>query len=425
MMKSNVAEFNTERLHASQKSGPSGRDDTDYMSMPMQHAEGDSFATSPAAMWPSPSSCLSAPAAMDRLALLENGVEPRCDCLPPSAKVYLNGAAGSTAASELLEGDQVLCYDHLVGSIKFVEVEDVGTVSGACQWSHMVMADGTRLSVTADHPVRVVGQASELPDSETPRGAWGLGGGRVSHAGNLRPGKDMLKLLRLGAVPLAEMHMETDTAPRIRVNLRQSWRYSLFCSQGAGMEMTAVAVESSNALEGRSSDDMYIKNGFLHQAEEQGACNPAKKPKSAPDRLITADILNLEKSDVGASGETMTTGENAKDHGSGTDATWAGGSSGEKRPWAVITGSSSEQAQDELHAKGQCEPCIFQYRHQTEPDKYPRCTKAVCLARYCHQVHSEEFVRRFRAAKRKHDKKNREDYRKQNGQGNIPGEGIY
>eukprot|EP00930_Biecheleria_cincta_P051950 TRINITY_DN3717_c0_g2_i1.p1 TRINITY_DN3717_c0_g2~~TRINITY_DN3717_c0_g2_i1.p1 ORF type:complete len:768 (+),score=147.30 TRINITY_DN3717_c0_g2_i1:107-2410(+) len=412
-----AAEFNAERLQASLKSGPSDGQDTDYLSMPMQHAEADPFATSPAAMWPSPPSCLSAPADMDRLTFLEKGGEPRCDCLPLSAKVYLNGAAGSTAASELLEGDQVLCYDHLAGSIRFVEVEDVGTVSGECQWSHMVMADGTRVSVTADHPVRVVGQTPELPDSEM-RGAWGLGGGRVSRAGNLRPGKDMLKLLRLGAVPLAEMHTEIDTAPRIRVNLKQSWRYSLFCSQSAGLEMTAVAVESSNALEGRARDDVQVKNGFLHSAEERGMCNPPAKPKSAPGRLITVDVLEFGKSDGGMTKETMTTEEIARDRGSSTDATWAGGSSDEKEALADMT-DSSQEAQDELHATGKCHPCLFEYRHQTEPDKYPRCMKADCHQRCCHQIHSDDFVQQYKAAKRKYEKKNRLAFRKENGQGQV------
>jgi len=308
----------------------------------------------------------------------------------------------------------VLCYDHLAGSIKFVEVEDVATLSGECEWSHIVMADGTRVSVTADHPVRVVGQAPELPDSET-RGAWGLGGGRVSRAGNLRPGKDMLKLLRLGAVPLAEMHIETDTAPRIRVNLKQSWRYSLFCSQSAGLEMTAVAVESSNALEGRSRDDVHVKNGFLSLAEEQGASNPAKKPKSAPDRLITVEVMEALKSDASTSKGTVTTGEDARDRGSSTDATGAGGSSDEKEAWVDVA-DSSEEASDQLHATGQCQPCLFHHRHLTEPDKYPRCIKPNCQVRYCHEMHSEEFVQRFRAAKRKYEKKNRHDYRKQSDQ---------
>lgn len=230
----------------------------------------------------------------------------------------------------------------------------------------------------------------------------------MSPAGNLRAGKDMLKLLRLGAVPVAEIHTETDTAPRVRVNLKQSWRYSLFCSQSAGLEMTAVAVESSNALEGRARHDVQVKNGFLHQAVEQDLYNPAKKPKSAPDRLITVDVLDHGKSDTGTSKGTMTTAENAGDRGSSTDAR----SSDDKEGWT----EPSEESQEELHVKGQCQPCLFQYRHQTDPHKYAMCMKADCLERNCHQTHSEEFVQNFKAAKRRYEKKNRAAYRKVNGQ---------
>eukprot|EP00930_Biecheleria_cincta_P051949 TRINITY_DN3717_c0_g1_i1.p1 TRINITY_DN3717_c0_g1~~TRINITY_DN3717_c0_g1_i1.p1 ORF type:complete len:736 (+),score=138.00 TRINITY_DN3717_c0_g1_i1:92-2299(+) len=397
-----AAEFNAEQLQVSRTSGLCDGQDTDYLSLPVQHAEADLFATTPAAMWPSPSSCLSAPADIDRLAFLEKGGEPRCECLPLSAKVYLKGAAMSTDASELLEGDQVLCYDHLASSIKFVEVEDVGTVTGECEWCHMVMADGTRVSMTADHPVRVVGQASEVARSKT-RGAWGLGGGRVSPAGNLIPGEDMLKLLRLGAVPLAELHRETDIAPRVRVNLKQSWRYSLFCSQSAGLEMTAVAVESSNALEGRCGQDVHIKHGFLCSAEG----NSTKKPKSAPERLLTADVTEFGKSDATAS--------NARDLSRSTDVTWAVGSS-EAKEARTDMADGSEEAQDDLHAKGQCQPCLFQYRHQKDPDKYPMCMKDDCQERNCHQIHSEEFVQNFKKAKRIYERKNRLSYRKVNGQ---------
>eukprot|EP00913_Durusdinium_trenchii_P014709 g13799.t1 len=214
--------------------------------------------------WHSPPSIAetaqSAPANPDRLALLKGTA--RCDCLPLTAKVYLEGRPAAVPASQLEVGDRLLCYDHLAGSIRFVDVNDCGVVSGECEWSHITMADGTSVSVTAEHPVRVVGEV----DSDG-RGAFGLGGGQVVNAGQLRPEKDMLKILRLGAVPVQTMHLKSSQEPRVRVNLHQSLacteRYSLFCSQGSGAEMTAVAVESSDALEGRGPSDLQVQNTFI------------------------------------------------------------------------------------------------------------------------------------------------------------------
>ncbi|CAK8995455.1 unnamed protein product [Durusdinium trenchii] len=179
------------------------------------------FPTSPSLRpcWHSPPSIAetaqSAPANPDRLALLKGTA--RCDCLPLTAKVYLEGRPAAVPASQLEVGDRLLCYDHLAGSIRFVDVNDCGVVSGECEWSHITMADGTSVSVTAEHPVRVVGEV----DSDG-RGAFGLGGGQVVNAGQLRPEKDMLKILRLGAVPVQTMHLKSSQEPRVRVNLHQS-----------------------------------------------------------------------------------------------------------------------------------------------------------------------------------------------------------
>lgn len=131
-----AAEFTAEQVQASwQKETRDVQSDfdSDYLDI-SSVLQVDPSVASPAAIWPTPPSCLSAPADMSRLAVFEKGGESRYDCLPLSAKVYLRGAAGSTPASELLVGDEVLCYDHLASSIKFVEVEDTGTETGESQW---------------------------------------------------------------------------------------------------------------------------------------------------------------------------------------------------------------------------------------------------------------------------------------------------
>eukprot|EP00931_Biecheleriopsis_adriatica_P027165 TRINITY_DN16376_c0_g1_i3.p1 TRINITY_DN16376_c0_g1~~TRINITY_DN16376_c0_g1_i3.p1 ORF type:complete len:756 (-),score=155.06 TRINITY_DN16376_c0_g1_i3:279-2546(-) len=386
------AEFTAEQLHSSRQSkAADGESSYLHGPIPLQKAMGD--AEIAAAMWPTPPSTLSAPADMDRLSLLKKEGAPRCDCLPMSSKVHVNGSSAPKPASELQVGEEVLCYDHLCGSIKFVPATDVGVVTGPCNWSHVTMADGTAVSITADHPVRVVGQVSEEEDEAT--GVWGLGGGRVTHAGDLRPGRDLLKILRLGAVPVQEMRVEMDTLPRVRINLLQSWRYSMFCSQKVGSEMTAVAVESSDCLEGRGPLDLKERNTFIDVGDQDlGAYSAPRKPKSAPSRLQMPTSGLKEKHDSGS--ETQTGDESDRKEGRGS------------------AGSNDQETEsiDFQHAEGRCSPCLFQMRYFQNPEQYPACSKAGCQLRLCHFPHSEEYIQKFKSAKRRYEKKNRVAYRK-------------
>ena len=345
-----------------------------------------------------PETAHSAPANPDRLALLQG--TPRCDCLPMDAKVYLEGRPSAVSASQLQVGDRLLCYDHLAGSIRFVDVNDCGMVSGDCEWSHITMADGTSLSVTAEHPVRVVGEVDR-----DGRGAFGLGGGQVVHAGQLRPEKDMLKILRLGAVPIQTMQVQSSAEARVRVNLHQSWRHSLFCSQGSGAEMTAVAVESSDALEGRQESNLEVHNTFIAGFSGYRDIVVPQKPLSAPGAVTGGAPLHplpeiCERCDDVDECDLETE--------YGFDSVVA-----DARASSSSAPSSSEGGSlDLLHAQGRCQPCLFQCRYFADPEKFPACTKPDCLARYCHLPHSEEYITKYKAYKRRYEKKNREKYRK-------------
>ena len=114
--------------------------------------------------------------------------------------------------------------------------------------------------------------------------------GGVIRAGELKPGKDMLKILRLGAVTVKAVHTEPDEQPRVRVNLRQSWRFSLFCSQGSGPESTSVAVESSSGLDGRHEQLLQVQNTFLNFPEEasQTGAVPGRRAWSDPGAAAPA-----------------------------------------------------------------------------------------------------------------------------------------
>jgi len=367
-------------------------DQTSYLS---GHGFADCAQTAAAMARKSPPSAFSAPPNMDSLALLQS-TSPRCDCLPMSTTVQVDG--GGKPVSQLKIGDRVVCYDHLAGCIKLVEVEDCEVVSGPCSWSQVTLADGTRISVTADHPVRAVGEDGEGAG----RGVAGLGGGRVIRAGELKPGKDMLKILRLGAVTVKAVHTEPDEQPRVRVNLRQSWRFSLFCSQGSGPESTSVAVESSSGLDGRHEQLLQVQNTFLNFPEEasQTGAVPGRRAWSDPGAAAPAAPPPPEAA-VPSEHGFEARGEDSSDAaGNGCDEPPSGST------------SSTEGNPDAQHAKGCCQPCLFQTRYYADPERYPACTKPECFARYCHLSHSESYLATYRSMKRRYEKKNRVARRK-------------
>mmetsp|Transcript_29917 Transcript_29917/g.69222 ORF Transcript_29917/g.69222 Transcript_29917/m.69222 type:complete len:211 (-) Transcript_29917:125-757(-) len=194
----------------------------------------------------------------------------------------------------------------------------------------------------------------------------------------------MLKILRCGPVSVQEIQIKPDHQPRVRVNLHQSWRYSLFCSQGTGPNVTAVAVESSNGLEGRRDEVLQVQNTFIGGGVPTKDVAFVRKPHSAPGAFATTEM------------ETQADEE--------SDAICDAAS------------SSSKESPDEQHVKGCCQPCLFHSRHFADPAKYDACTKPDCWARCCHLPHSEDYLAKYKAQKRRYEKKNRVAFRKKMGQ---------
>jgi len=190
-------------------------------------------------------------------------------------------------------------------------------------------------------------------------------------AGKLRANRDKLKVLRMGAVSVQSIEIEPDHKPRVSVNLHHSWRYSLFCSQGTGGDVAAVAVESSNGLDGRLDEAMQVQNTFIDVVSMEDLVVQRSRPRSAPEVVATH----------------------------------------ETEP-PVTRASSSGEDPGTQHSSGGCQPCLFQSRHFSDPAKHPACTKPECYARYCHLPHSEDYLAKYKAQKRRYEKKNRTAYRR-------------
>eukprot|EP00931_Biecheleriopsis_adriatica_P028481 TRINITY_DN16971_c0_g1_i1.p1 TRINITY_DN16971_c0_g1~~TRINITY_DN16971_c0_g1_i1.p1 ORF type:complete len:648 (-),score=111.68 TRINITY_DN16971_c0_g1_i1:63-1982(-) len=326
------------------------------------------------------------------------------DCLPIASQVYVEGSLKAKRSDELQGGDRLLCYDHLLGSLKYVELQDVELISGPVEWTRVVLADGTVMTVTSDHPMRILNSDS----AET--GSFGLGGGVVRSAKELQPGQDMLNILKLGATPVKEISSWQDEQPRARVNVQHSWRYSIF-SQAEETQFNgfgAVAVESSDALLGRTdckcASDLLVARTFIHFPTDDMAGELRQKPASAPPACFKGACLEAQPEATNTMGEVRSCAELEvhieAQHVAQEADDWS------QIPYLADVGTSSAPAAttDESvwsrevdmatrHALGCCDPCPFEHRHHVKPGEYPCCSKANCRDKLCHEVHSEDYMK--------------------------------
>eukprot|EP00931_Biecheleriopsis_adriatica_P113669 TRINITY_DN8882_c0_g1_i1.p1 TRINITY_DN8882_c0_g1~~TRINITY_DN8882_c0_g1_i1.p1 ORF type:complete len:692 (-),score=80.13 TRINITY_DN8882_c0_g1_i1:8-1990(-) len=100
----------------------------------------------------------SAPAKVQHVA--EVALPPSChgdgDCIPASFLVQVDGKKDLMKLASVHPGDRVLSWDGLTRTTQFVDVlsNELKTTDQA-QWVTLVLADGTEMTVTEDHPIRV------------------------------------------------------------------------------------------------------------------------------------------------------------------------------------------------------------------------------------------------------------------------------
>jgi len=276
------------------------------------------------------------------------------DCLPASAQVFVEGQQKKKAV-DVQAGQRLLCWDHLSSELKYVELAEASVQAGSCEWSQLTMIDGTELTVTADHPLRVKGDDDNA--------VFTLGGGQIRQASALRPGRDTLTVLRVQTVQVKNVRTFRQSSPRVTLNMHQSLRFSILTSQGAETGLQAVAIESSNALLGQDCQ-VTASRTFIHVEPES---RPSRRAASSPPSLAGRSSKDFEQSSASA----LRT------------------SSEEEEPEEML----DALAMKELHLCARCKPCFFQHRHHLQPDRYPPCSKPNCRHQLCHEHHAEEYVR--------------------------------
>ncbi|CAK0798621.1 unnamed protein product [Prorocentrum cordatum] len=210
-----------------------------------------SVKSAPAAMLPSaPKVCADAAALQDD-GCPEDGV----DCFPPSARVWVSGEAEPVPVGRLDPGQLVLCFDSLGGTVKYAKVSEAHAGSKAIDWVEVLLADGTALTMTADHPVLAV-ERNSLKDTPVPAAA-------------LKPFRDSIMVHRVATMPVAVCSVKRNQAngelrERVAVSVHQPDRYSiLVMAGGTGTNVASMAVGSTNMTGTRRLQDQ-VKNTFVH-----------------------------------------------------------------------------------------------------------------------------------------------------------------
>lgn len=200
------------------------------------------------------------------------------DCLPPDAHVWVEGSVLPCKVQEVKPEQSVLCYDNLSRCMKYSQVSAVKTIAGEADWVNVKLADGTSLTMTANHPV----QREELGDQNRRRSQ------ALVKAGDLHPGEDAVTILRMVPVPVVQVTPCTAMAreTRVALSVRQPARHSVFVASKGDTMAGTMAVGSANCNYTKRPHDegtLPMKWTFLHIEDADG--KPRRRTHSAPPSL--------------------------------------------------------------------------------------------------------------------------------------------
>jgi len=167
------------------------------------------------------------------------------DCLPPDAKVWIEGHTCPRLLSQLKCGERILCYDRLSGNLKYAAISAFEQTEGDITWCFVSLADGTTLKMTSDHPIQphVTGAQNAASGSLAP-----------VRAEDLQPKRDSLTVLKIASVPVDAVQHVKEVGQKISLSVQQPLRHSIFVAShgetangGAGLLQT-MCVESADVL---------------------------------------------------------------------------------------------------------------------------------------------------------------------------------
>ncbi|CAK0846287.1 unnamed protein product [Prorocentrum cordatum] len=209
-------------------------------------------------------SLLTAPARLDRAAagcaVAGAGRNDReaaaqgMDCLPLDAGVWVEGRAEPRALRDLEQGERVLCYDILGGSVRYAEVLEKQVDFREVPWVVVVLDDGTRLAMTADHPVQPANRREAV------------------RAAELAPGSDRVVVHRVVTDPVRVREVSRLPAARERprgrayLAVRQPDRHLVLVA-GEGAQRGAASMAVCSADVGAVAERRHlvsVRGTFVH-----------------------------------------------------------------------------------------------------------------------------------------------------------------
>jgi len=352
------------------------------------------------------------------------------DCLPPDAKVWVEGYAYPRLLCELKVGERILCYDRLSGNLKHSEISTLELKEGNTNWSLVCLADGTTLKMTSDHPVQlnmasshnaVVGQPAPV------------------RAGDLQPKRDSLAVLKLASVPVDAVRQVEEVGQRISLSVKQPLRHSIFVAGqgdtvgGGGGFLQAMCVESAD-VPSQSQMKLGESRTFVHLTDELSdtcqlrrtlsepsgfpqcllgqdvnhdalpAATPiADAPPSQTCSYASSSISGCQSADVLiASALTLAPACQETDNGTLVVVPAGANPSARLSDLLRVQASGFCSLGSIAHNGGNCQPCAFQNRYR-QNGIVLSCRKGLLCER-CHQNH-EGSIRQHKRRMSQHSKR--------------------
>jgi hypothetical protein len=223
----------------------------------------------------------------DERMALQCGCPSGGDCLQEDDTVWTTDSQKPIPVKQLLQGQQVLCYDHLSKGLKHATVLNVVATGGVVQWATVNLVDGTSIRVTADHPFLTEGRGK-------PHSLIGIQQSAV-RASDLKPHHD--KVLVMKFVPIDVKSTTLDSfedlkeQTRISIDIQHPDRHSIFVSRsGQSATEYTMAVGASNLNVDAPEYTIRGDNTFLNLSLERPVLRRTNSSPSCLQSTTTATI---------------------------------------------------------------------------------------------------------------------------------------
>jgi len=229
----------------------------------------------------------------DERMALQCGFPSGGDCLQEDDTVWTTDAQHPIPVKQLLQGQQVLCYDHLSKGLKHAKVLNVVATGGMVQWATVKLVDGTAIRVTADHPFLTEGCSKT--DS--------LVGCSAVRASDLKPHHDQVLVMKLVPIDVESINLDSledlKEQTRISIDIQHPARHSIFVSRsGQSATEYTMAVGASNLDVEAPEYTIRGGNTFLNLHLEQPVL---RRTNSSPSRLQSTATTTTSTAPTGRS----------------------------------------------------------------------------------------------------------------------------